>query len=117
RATTLDGRLLARRLAEVGATVLQATPVTFRMLLDAGWPGDPNLTALCGGEPLPADLATRLAPRVRALWNMYGPTEATIWATAKRIGPDAPITVGRPLANYRAYVLDAGLHPLPVGAP
>ncbi|MFF5211828.1 amino acid adenylation domain-containing protein [Streptosporangium sp. NPDC000396] len=116
RETTMDGSALARRIAETDTTCLQATPVTWRLLLDAGWPGDPGLTALCGGEPLPVELAAALAGKVKALWNLYGPTEATIWATAKRIEPGrGEITIGRPIANLKAYVLDERRHPVPAG--
>ncbi|GAA1240494.1 hypothetical protein GCM10009665_34200 [Kitasatospora nipponensis] len=116
RTTVRDGAALARRIAAGGATCLQATPATWRLLLEAGWGGDPRLTALCGGEALPTDLAAALRPRVAALWNLYGPTEATIWATARRIEDDGEITVGRPLANTTAYVLDDRLRPVPIGA-
>ncbi|WP_033820827.1 amino acid adenylation domain-containing protein, partial [Kitasatospora sp. MBT63] len=116
RTTVRDGAALARRIADSGATCLQATPATWRLLLEAGWNGGPQLTALCGGEALPTDLAAALRPRVGALWNLYGPTEATIWATARRIDDDGEITVGRPLANTTAYVLDDRLRPVPLGA-
>ncbi|MGK5671562.1 amino acid adenylation domain-containing protein [Micromonospora sp. URMC 106] len=111
-----DAAGLAGLLRGEGATVMQATPATWRLLLASGWPGMPGLKALCGGEALPLPLARDLAARVGELWNMYGPTEATIWATAARIAPDAPeVTIGRPIANLRAYVLDEALRPVPVG--
>ena len=74
-----DGAALRRALVDCGATAMQATPVSWRMLLDAGWDGTPRLKGLCGGEPLPPDLATRLLERGVELWNMYGPTETTVW--------------------------------------
>jgi acyl-coenzyme A synthetase/AMP-(fatty) acid ligase/acyl carrier protein len=108
--------MLARRLAESGATFLQATPATWRLLLDAGWHGSPNLTMLCGGEALPRDLANRLLGKRAALWNMYGPTETTIWSAATRVeAGDGPVTIGRPIANTQLYVLDGNLRPVPVG--
>ena len=64
---------------------MQATPATWQMLLDAGWKGSDRLTALCGGEALRATLAAKILPRVATLWNLYGPTETTIWSTATRI--------------------------------
>ncbi len=118
RATATDPRLLARALDDAGATVLQATPATWRMLLDSGWEGRPGLRALCGAEALTAELAERLLPRVGELWNLYGPTEATVWCTAHRVETArgaAPI--GRPVANTRAYVLDAERNPVPPGLP
>jgi amino acid adenylation domain-containing protein len=111
-----DGRALQRLIEGVGGTVLQATPATWRMLLDAGWVGTPGLTMLCGGEALPADLAAQLRPRGRALWNLYGPTETTIWSLIEPMG-DGPITIGRPIANTQVHVVDARLQRAPVGVP
>ncbi|MFP5285192.1 MAG: amino acid adenylation domain-containing protein, partial [Thermoanaerobaculia bacterium] len=108
-----DAELLKKRLG--GVTVLQATPATWRMLLDAGWDGG-DLKALCGGEALPSDLAAKLLPRVGSLWNMYGPTETTIWSATRRVvGED--VAVGGAIANTRLYVLDRRLEPVPVGVP
>ena len=110
-----DAELLKTRLA--GATVMQATPATWRMLLDAGWEGG-DIKALCGGEALPSDLAARLLPRVASLWNMYGPTETTIWSATRRVAhakEGASIAVGGAIANTQLYVLDRRLQPVPVG--
>ncbi len=114
---TLDGEALAARLRASGATLLQATPTTWRLLLDAGWPGDPALAGLVGGEAFPPDLAARLAPRLRALWNVYGPTETTIWSTAYRVGGGGgrAVPIGRPIANTSVHLLDPGLRPVPAG--
>ena len=118
RQTASDGRLLRKRLDSVRPTMMQATPATWRMLIDAGWSEAPQLTALCGGEALSRDLAEQVLPRVRALWNMYGPTETTIWSTLSKIEPgDGEITIGRPIANTDLYILDGGLQPVPVGVP
>nr|MBA3455416.1 amino acid adenylation domain-containing protein [Deltaproteobacteria bacterium] len=111
-----DPVLLARRLEETAATILQATPATWQMLLDADWPGRPAMIALCGGEALPVPLAHALAPRVRQLWNLYGPTETTIWSAARVVGPDeSPIVVGGPVDNTQLHVLDGGLGLVPIG--
>ncbi len=111
-----DPERLAQRLEVTGATLLQATPVTWRMLVDAGWTGRPDLVALCGGEALPAELARALVPKVRALWNVYGPTETTIWSAARAItAVESPVRFGGPLANTQLYVLDHEMTPLPVG--
>ncbi|HEX7238832.1 MAG TPA: amino acid adenylation domain-containing protein, partial [Longimicrobiaceae bacterium] len=111
-----DAGLLAARLASSGATVMQATPSTWRMLLDDGWTGRPGLRALCGGEALDAELARRLRPAVAALWNLYGPTETTVWSTVHEVveAEGAP-PVGRPVANTRLHLLDAALGSVPVG--
>ncbi|MFI7637614.1 amino acid adenylation domain-containing protein [Nonomuraea sp. NPDC049400] len=97
-----------------GATVMQATPATWRLLLSSGWDGKPELKALCGGEALPADLAADLRGRVGELWNMYGPTETTIWSTLTRV-TDGPITIGHPIANTRIHLLDAAMQLVPTG--
>jgi amino acid adenylation domain-containing protein len=114
----MDGARLARLLSSYGITCMQATPAAWRLLLEAGWPGDPKLKILCGGEALPRDLANRLAERCGVLWNMYGPTETTIWSTACRIerGEDQ-ILIGRPIANTQVYILDARFSPAPIGVP
>ncbi|MFQ5636058.1 MAG: amino acid adenylation domain-containing protein, partial [Gammaproteobacteria bacterium] len=111
-----DGPALAAAIASTGATIMQATPATWRMLLNSGWRGQPGLKILCGGEPLDRTLAARLLRRSSALWNMYGPTETTIWSTCARIvDADMPITVGRPIANTQVHVLDAELRHVPIG--
>ncbi len=116
RATAADGKGLANLLRQTGTTFLQATPATWRLLLDAGWEGEPDLTLLCGGEALPRALADRLLEKGKALWNLYGPTETTIWSSIERVAPgDAPIAIGRPIANTQMYVLDTRLRPVPVG--
>jgi amino acid adenylation domain-containing protein len=102
--TATNGGALAERLEASKATVMQATPATWRMVLDAGWAGRLR-QALCGGEALPPELAPVLRDRADALWNLYGPTETTIWSALARVA-DGPITVGRPIANTRIYVLD-----------
>jgi len=116
RAVTMDGKRLVHCLERVQPTLMQATPATWRLLLEAGWSGSPSLTALCGGEGLAADLAARLRGRVKALWNMYGPTETTIWSTIDLVDPDhSEISIGRPIANTEIYVLDAEMQPVPIG--
>ncbi len=114
----LDGRALRRCLEENAATVMQATPSTWRMLLEAGWEGAPGFKALIGGEALPPDLAQALLQRVGELWNMYGPTETTVWSTCWRVQQaDAGISIGRPIANTQVHVLDEAGQPCPVGVP
>jgi amino acid adenylation domain-containing protein len=115
RAVVSDGAALADLIKYCGATVLQGTPTTFRMLLDSGWVGSPGLTILCGGEQWSRDLADQLLPRCRSLWNMYGPTETTIWSSATRIERGQPIVIGPPIRNTSFYVLDAALKLVPIG--
>ena len=88
-------------------TVMQATPPTWRLLLEAGWNGKSDLKALCGGEAMPIDLAAVLLTKVAQLWNMYGPTETTIWSTMSRVADAAGVpAIGKPIANTRVYVLE-----------
>jgi amino acid adenylation domain-containing protein len=115
RAIAMDGRALAARLSRHRATIMQATPATWRMLIDAGWLGSAQLTILCGGEALPRDLADQLLDRCAALWNLYGPTETTIWSTVARIAAGADVPIGRPIANMQLYLLDRWLNPTPIG--
>ena len=115
RATVVDGLAMVRILRDEKIGFLQATPSTWRVLLSAGWEGDKNLTALCGGEALPRDLAAQLIPRVGVLWNVYGPTETTIWSTIDRVTSDE-LTIGKPIGNTQAYVLDAHRNWVPRGS-
>jgi len=111
-----DGFRVLHHLTKQNATVLQATPSTWRMLLDAKWPGNPKLKMLCGGEALPRDLANQLLAKGGELWNMYGPTETTIWSAAALVANDnAPINIGQPIANTQLYILDPHLQPVPMG--
>jgi len=98
------------------ATVLQATPGLWRALIDAGWNRKLPLRALCGGEAMSRDLADKLLDRTPDAWNVYGPTETTIWSSATRVtqGVAAP-RIGPPIANTQFYILDKHLRPVPVG--
>ena len=112
-----DGARLLDHLVASRATVMQATPTTWRMVLEAGWTGGP-LKVICGGEALPQDLAEELLRRGATLWNGYGPTETTIYSTMCPIErAEATAPIGKPIANTRAYVLDANQQPVPAGVP
>lgn len=104
----LDGRLLGQLFRDRGATVAFGTPATWRLLLESGWQGDPRLTILCGGEEMTRELAERLLPRCRALWNVYGPTETTVISLVHRVESGAgPVPVGRPVLNTTVEVRGA----------
>jgi amino acid adenylation domain-containing protein len=109
-----DPKKLSRLIDSSGATILQATPGQWRMLLDSGWKGKAGFKMLCGGEPLRPPLAEALIPNGE-LWNMYGPTETTIWSSVCRITSSTAINVGAPIANTWFYVLDENRNPVPAG--
>lgn len=112
-----DPLLLMERIRQSKCTVLQATPATFRALVQAGWSGASNLKLLCGGEPLLPDLASDLIPRCAELWNMYGPTETTVWSTIHKVtSVEGKVPIGRPIGNTQVYVLDTHRHLVPIGA-
>ena len=112
-----DPPLLYELMARTGCTVFQTTPSLLRLLQGIGREDEVRgLRLFVGGEALPLSLARSLAGRCRELWNLYGPTETTIWSTAARIGPDMePIPLGQPIANTRVYVLDERRQPVPPG--
>lgn len=115
-AAAKDGRILRDLLEEKKITMMQATPSTWQMLIDSNWKGSTAIKLLSGGEPLTSNLAKQLLSRCSELWNMYGPTETTIWSTLKRIKPaDKTITVGHPIRNTQIYILDEGGRVLPEG--
>ncbi len=115
--TLSDGAALSSLMQRCGATIMQATPATWHMLLESGWSGSSKLTILCGGESWPTELADQLRPRCRSLWNMYGPTETTIWSSVARVEKGKAVLIGPPIANTYFYVLDVHRQPVPLGIP
>jgi amino acid adenylation domain-containing protein len=116
RDAALNGLELMRLMEQHRVTMMQATPATWQMLLDSGWTGKADLKILCGGEALPKELAARLLSLGRELWNVYGPTETTIWSLVERItDTSGPILIGRPIANTDVFILDKAGQPVPVG--
>jgi amino acid adenylation domain-containing protein/FkbM family methyltransferase len=118
RDEALDGPLLIELMKSTGATVMQATPATWRLLLESGWEGKAGLKVLCGGEALTRELADALLHRVGEVWNVYGPTETTVWSSAWRVeAGEGAIAIGRPIANTQMWVVDRQMQPLPAGVP
>jgi len=123
RATALDPQQLAKAIEREGATFVQATPATWRMLVDVGWRPAGNLRIASGGEALPGELAWRLRNLGLEVWNLYGPTETTIWSAARRVPGADQISrddfdpIGKPIDNTQLYVLDPHSSPQPVGIP
>lgn len=121
REVARNGSALIALMEKVDATIFQATPATWQLLLESGWQGKANLKALCGGEALSMELAKQLVPRVNSLWNMYGPTETTVWSTVQQV-TEANIThgiipIGHPIDNWKTYIVDKWQRPVPVGVP
>ena len=116
REVAASGTTLAAQLALQEATIMQATPTTWRMLLNEGWGGSPHLKILCGGEVLPQELAVRLQQKGAGLWNMYGPTETTIWSSVGKVDEtDNPVSIGRAINNTQLFILDTHFMPVPPG--
>lgn len=117
---TSDAQRLMEMLEKFSVTLMQATPATWQLLLSGGWKGRSGMKALCGGEALSVDTAAKLATRVDSVWNLYGPTETTIWSSARRIvhGVEtrhAVEPIGHPIANTHLYILDRWCNVVPVG--
>jgi non-ribosomal peptide synthetase component F len=115
-ATARDGERLRRAVEHHRPSLLQATPAGWQLLLASGWRDGAKLTALVGGEAVGAELARELVQRCARVWNLYGPTETTIWSTACRLrAEDRSVSIGEAIANTQAYVLDAWMRPVPPG--
>ncbi len=115
-AVAADGAALQGVMKACDVSVMQATPATWRLLIGAGWQGTPGLKILCGGEAMPGELAGQLLARCASLWNMYGPTETTIWSTIYEVRTaEGIMPIGRPIANTQVYVLDEAQQPVPIG--
>lgn len=106
---------IGQAIQQYGVNVMQATPATWQVLVESGWAGAPGLKALCGGDLLTRKLADQVLDRVGSLWNMYGPTETTIWSSVALVGRNSPITIGLPIGNTQLYILDRYLQPLSIG--
>ncbi|OYU44521.1 MAG: non-ribosomal peptide synthetase, partial [Burkholderiales bacterium PBB4] len=116
RETVIDGDLLQGEIEGQSITTLQATPATWRLLLEAGWGGKSDLKILVGGEAVPRDLVNRLAPICSELWNVYGPTETTIWSTVARLqAGEGTVSIGHPIDNTQVYVVNSAFEPQPIG--
>lgn len=111
-----DGKAIAQLIAKQDVDIMQGTPSTFKMLKALGWEPPQTLKILCGGEPLFPDLAKFLLKNSSSLWNMYGPTETTIWSTIKEVLSPESITVGSPIANTQLYILSAKGDMVPLGS-
>ncbi|MCD0465159.1 non-ribosomal peptide synthetase [Flavobacterium sp. ENC] len=113
-----DPNLIIEKIKEIQPTIIQATPSFYQMLFHAGWQGGERLKVLCGGDLLSEALAEKLISNTSELWNMYGPTETTIWSSIKKISHFKEASnIGKPINNTQFYILDEFLSPKPVGTP
>jgi amino acid adenylation domain-containing protein len=107
-----DGHALVEAIARHGVTFVTGTPSFFRVLLDAGWRDGRGVTVFCGGEPMSRPLANALLATGAVVWNIYGPTEITVWCSASRVTDRDPIVVGRPIRNVQMHILDPSMQPV-----
>jgi amino acid adenylation domain-containing protein len=111
-----DPDLIIQKIEKIKPTIIQATPGFYQMLFNADWQGDKKLKVLCGGDLLSEPLAEKLVLHSLEVWNMYGPTETTIWSSIKKIEqPKDASNIGKPINNTQFYILDKFLSPKPVG--
>ena len=116
REAAMDGMELRRLMQQHEVTVMQATPASWRMLIESGWSGSAGLKVLCGGEALAQELAERLRSRCAELWNMYGPTETTVWSAVAEVGVDVKrVVLGEGIANTELYIVDERMKVVPIG--
>ena len=116
--TVADGAALLRLLQQQRVTWMQATPVTWQLLLEAGWRGDPAIKVMCGGEAMTRQLAESLLACGLQVWNMYGPTETTVWSAVLQVeSAEGPVPIGPPITNTQFYILDSHGNLAPPGAP
>jgi amino acid adenylation domain-containing protein len=103
----VDGQAVREILEQSALTALVATPVTWRLLLQAGWVGRPGFRVMSAGERMPADLACQLLGMGAEVWNLYGPTETTVYSLGYQVEHELQdVPLGKPMANTRIYVLD-----------
>ncbi|MBO2456927.1 non-ribosomal peptide synthetase [Actinomadura violacea] len=112
-----DGRVLRELLEGHEVRFVQATPTTWRLVIDRAEGALRGRSVLCGGEPVPVPLARRLVAAGCELHHVYGPTETTIWSTSAVVAgePTSRLDVGRPIRNTRVLVLDGHGRALPIG--
>lgn len=115
--TSGDGRLLAGLIETHRVDVMQATPATYRLLFESGWQGRRSMHVFCGGEALPEDLAQQLVAQCGDVWNLYGPTETTIWSTRTKVRRNEAVHLGKPIENTEVFVVNQACELTPAGVP
>lgn len=115
--TARDARRLKQEIERIKPTIMQATPTTWSMLFQIGWRNTEQVRILCGGEMLPGKLAQQFIDSDSEVWNMYGPTETTIWSTIERVDAGTGGSIGKPISNTQIYILDGQMKPAPILVP
>ncbi|RSC93307.1 non-ribosomal peptide synthetase [Tenacibaculum singaporense] len=111
-----EPKILKEKIKEVGTTLIQGTPSFYQFLLNSGWQGNRNIKALCGGDLLSNKLTSKLLENFSEVWNMYGPTETTIWSSAKKIEKeDDANNIGKPINNTKFFILNKNLERVSIG--
>ncbi|WP_459209686.1 non-ribosomal peptide synthase/polyketide synthase [Aquimarina rhabdastrellae] len=112
----MDPMALAQYINKIHPTHIQATPSRWKMLLESGWKSEENITLLTGGEATTEALKGQLISATQGkVYNVYGPTEATVWATIQELQKDNKVNIGKPIANTQTYILNKQLEPQPIG--
>ncbi|BCE03391.1 amino acid adenylation domain-containing protein [Marinicellulosiphila megalodicopiae] len=94
--------------------IMQATPSTWKMLMQNDWTPSLPIKVLCGGEALSVELKNNLLSQSCVeLWNMFGPTETAVWSSVQKI--ETSVLIGKPIANTQMYILDKHLRHTPMG--
>ena len=112
---TKDLEKLKREIERLKPTIMQATPSTWTMLFQIGWKNEEKVKILCGGEALPESLKKDFIKTNSHGWNLFGPTETTIWSTIQSVKAGEPITIGKPIANTEVYIIDPYQNLTPIG--
>lgn len=115
--TAHDPRLLKEEIQNIRPHLIQATPATWTMLFETGWKNELGIKILCGGEALLPSLKQHFIESKSEAWNLFGPTETTVWSTVGRIQQEQPLTIGCPIANTQIYIVDSTLEQVPIGIP
>ncbi len=114
REVAMDGHGLADSIARYHPSHMQGTPATWQILLDGGWKNKEGIKILIGGEAVSEALKESLTKNSN-VWNVYGPTETTIWSTIKKLEAGQKIVIGKPIANTSIYILNSRQNLVPVG--
>ncbi|WP_209406458.1 AMP-binding protein, partial [Pseudozobellia sp. WGM2] len=111
-----DPDYLKRMISKHKPSHIQATPTTWRLLIEAGWKNKEKIIIISGGEAIQNSLKNSLTKLNQSkVWNLYGPTETTIWSTAQELTYNEKVNIGKPISNTQVYILDSDHNLLPKG--